>query len=63
MKRIKRDSARQPSRLKSAVQPLNSKKRRRRSLEELLAQCDPSARPSKADRKWLSAPSIGRELI
>jgi hypothetical protein len=63
MKRIKRNCARQPSRSKSAVHPLNSKKRHRRFLEELLALCDPSARPSKADRAWLSAPPRGRELI
>jgi antitoxin ChpS len=36
--------------------------RRRYSLEELLAQCDPSA-PSEEDRAWLESPPVGRELI
>ena len=37
--------------------------RRRYSLDELLAQCDPSAPHSKVDRDWLKSPPVGRELI
>lgn len=37
--------------------------RRRYTLEELLAQCDPRARKSKEDRQWLGAPKVGRELL
>jgi antitoxin ChpS len=37
--------------------------RRRYSLDELLAQCDPSARPSKEDRDWLNSSPVGREII
>jgi LysR family transcriptional regulator, hydrogen peroxide-inducible genes activator len=35
----------------------------RPTLEELLAQCDPSAPLSDEDRKWLDSPPVGRELI
>ena len=42
---------------------VESASRRRYSLDELLAQCKPSARVSAEDRKWLSAPPKGRELI
>lgn len=37
--------------------------RRRYSLDELLAQCDAKARPSKQDREWLESPPVGREII
>jgi antitoxin ChpS len=39
------------------------KKRRRYSLDELLAQCKPSAKRSRADRDWVAGPPAGRELI
>jgi len=37
--------------------------RPRYSLDELLAQCDPSAEFSAEEREWLDAPAIGREVI
>jgi antitoxin ChpS len=44
--------------------------RRRYTLDELLAQCDPkarrpdpNARRSKAEREWLDSKPVGRELI
>jgi antitoxin ChpS len=42
---------------------VDPKKRRRYSLDELLAQCKPSARRSRKDRDWLKSPPAGRELI
>jgi antitoxin ChpS len=42
---------------------VNPKGRRRYSLDELLAQCKPSARRSRADREWLTGRLVGRELI
>jgi antitoxin ChpS len=36
--------------------------RRRYSLEELLAQCDPDAAPAKAEREWVDAPAVGDEI-
>lgn len=35
----------------------------RYSLEELLAQCDPSAEPSEEDFAWAAEGPVGRELI
>ncbi|WP_396956669.1 AbrB/MazE/SpoVT family DNA-binding domain-containing protein [Nitrosomonas sp.] len=32
-------------------------------LEELLAQCDPSAELTTEDREWLDAPAVGHELL
>jgi antitoxin ChpS len=37
--------------------------RRRYTLEELLAQCDPQAPVSEEDRAWLDAPKVGGELL
>jgi antitoxin ChpS len=37
--------------------------RRRYTLDELLAQCDPMAEPTEEDREWLDAPPVGRELL
>ena len=37
--------------------------RPRYTLRELLAQCDPKARRSKADRDWLDDGPAGRELL
>jgi antitoxin ChpS len=42
---------------------VDPKKRRRYSLDELLAQCKPAARRSRADRDWMTRPPAGRELI
>jgi antitoxin ChpS len=36
---------------------------RRYTLNELLAQCNPKARRSKAEREWLRDKLAGRELI
>jgi antitoxin ChpS len=38
-------------------------KRRRYSLDELLAQCKPPARSSRQDREWATGKAAGRELI
>jgi antitoxin ChpS len=35
----------------------------RYTLDELLAQCDPSAELSAQEREWLDAPAVGREVI
>jgi antitoxin ChpS len=35
----------------------------RYTLEELLAQCDPSAPFSEEDRAWLDGMPVGRELL
>lgn len=37
--------------------------RPRYTLEELLAQCNPKAPRSKADRAWTRSRPVGRELI
>ena len=37
--------------------------RPRYTLEELLAQCDPSVAISDEEREWLDTPAVGRELI
>ncbi len=42
---------------------VDPKRRRRYSLDELLAQCKPSARRSREERDWLKNPPAGRELI
>ncbi|MBI5444211.1 MAG: antitoxin [Deltaproteobacteria bacterium] len=33
------------------------------SLEELLAQCDPTAERTEEEREWLDAPPVGREIL
>ena len=38
-------------------------RRRRYTLEELLAQCNPKRRRTKEERGWLSSRPVGRELI
>ena len=35
----------------------------RYTLDELLAQCDPSAELTPQEREWLDAPAVGRELL
>ena len=42
---------------------IDPKKRRRYSLDELLAQCKPSARRPREDRDWQTGSPVGRELI
>lgn len=37
--------------------------RPRYTLEELIAQCDPSAEISEEDREWLDAKPVGKELL
>jgi antitoxin ChpS len=37
--------------------------RPRYTLDELLAQCNPQARRSKEERKWLDGKPVGGELI
>jgi len=38
-------------------------RRRRYTLDELLAQCNPKARRTKEDREWVSGKRVGGELI
>lgn len=38
-------------------------KRRKYTLDELIAQCDPSVPVGADEREWLDAPSVGREKI
>jgi antitoxin ChpS len=38
-------------------------RRPRYTLEELLAQCDPSAELTQEDREWLDAKPVGSELL
>ena len=42
---------------------IEPQQRRRYTLEELLAQCNPKARRSKRDRDWLDDKPVGRESI
>jgi antitoxin ChpS len=39
------------------------RQRRRYTLDELLAQCDPNARRAKGERQWLESKPAGGELI
>jgi antitoxin ChpS len=38
-------------------------RRRRYTLAQLLAQCNPKARRSKSEQEWLDSKPVGRELI
>jgi antitoxin ChpS len=42
---------------------IEPQKRPHYTLEELLAQCDPSAEPTAEEREWLDAKPVGNELI
>ena len=42
---------------------IDPQKRRRYTLDDLLAQCKSSARRSREDRDWTTSPPTGRELI
>ena len=37
--------------------------RRRYTLDELLAQCDPKARRTKEEQEWLDSRRVGREIL
>ncbi len=37
--------------------------RRRYTLDELLAQCNPKARRTKPEKEWLDSKRVGRELL
>jgi antitoxin ChpS len=39
------------------------RQRRRYTLDELLAQCDPTSRRSKQEQEWLDSKPVGRELV
>ena len=49
--------------IKSGRLVVDPRRRRRYSLDELLAQCKPSARRLRGDRDWVSGRPAGRELI
>jgi antitoxin ChpS len=49
--------------IKAGSLVVDPKKRRRYSLDELLAQCKPARRRSRRDRDWVESPPVGRELI
>jgi antitoxin ChpS len=53
----------QPTAIKAGKLLVDPKKRRRYSLGDLLAQCKPSGRRSRAERDWIAGKSAGRELI
>ncbi|HVM46455.1 MAG TPA: hypothetical protein VMU04_00435 [Candidatus Acidoferrum sp.] len=42
---------------------IKPQQRPRYTLDELLAQCDPKARRSRAEREWLEDKPVGGELI
>jgi antitoxin ChpS len=42
---------------------VESPRKPRYTLAELLAQCDPNAPVSRQDREWLNSPPAGRELL
>ena len=42
------------------VKPQN---RRRHTLSELLAECNPHAPLTEEDKEWLEAPAVGNELL
>jgi antitoxin ChpS len=49
--------------IKSGRLVVDPQARRRYSLDELLAQCKPSAKRLRADRAWTAGRATGRELI
>ena len=49
--------------IKAGKLVIDPKKRKRYSLDELLAQCKPSARHSREDRVWLAGKPAGREIV
>jgi antitoxin ChpS len=49
--------------VKNGTLVMESQRRPRYTLQELLAKCHKKSRPSKQDREWLNARPTGRELI
>lgn len=49
--------------LKADLARAVSADRVRYTLDELLAQCDPSAELTPQEQEWLDAPAVGRELL
>lgn len=49
--------------IKSGRLVIDPKKRRRYSLDELLAECNPSTRRTREDRDWQTSRAVGRELV
>jgi antitoxin ChpS len=42
---------------------VQTRKRPKYKLADLLAQCDPNAEHTPEELEWLNAPSVGREII
>ena len=42
---------------------IRPQQRRKYTLDELLAQCNPKARRTKGEQAWLNGKPVGRELI
>jgi antitoxin ChpS len=42
---------------------IEAQKRRRYTLDELLARCNPRARRSKEEREWVGGKAVGEELV
>nr|VFJ45405.1 MAG: antitoxin ChpS [Candidatus Kentron sp. FM]VFJ57908.1 MAG: antitoxin ChpS [Candidatus Kentron sp. FM]VFK16586.1 MAG: antitoxin ChpS [Candidatus Kentron sp. FM] len=42
---------------------IHSQGRPRYKLDDLLAECDPSAEPTEEDRHWLDGGPVGNELL
>jgi len=49
--------------VKSGRLVVEPKGRKRYSLDELLAQCNPKARRTREEKEWVSGGRAGRELI
>lgn len=46
-----------------AAQYVQQTGKRRYTLDELLAQCNPDAPMTPEEREWVDAPAVGREII
>jgi antitoxin ChpS len=42
---------------------IEPQRRRRYTLDELLAQCNPKARRTKSEKEWLDSKPVGAELL
>ena len=49
--------------VKSGRLVVDPARRKRYSLDQLLAQCRPSGKRSRQNREWVSGRAVGRELI
>ena len=49
--------------IESGCLVVEPQRRRRYSLDELLAQCNPKARRTKAEQEWLNSKPVGGELL